>query len=266
MPSARGRGYSTVEVRPDGPASTSKSNIAPSSPTSPKAVRFAPFAKAEPRELTQGEAWSLYHFESHARRCRYCYNPLDVATEGRKLCDQGFDLAQDVAEHVYRADGVVYSRKKDNYKLVEVELPSDYSQVRQLLRWHERLSKSSRRKAPVIDYESSYPATSRRANPDIDELVEKLDEVVIEPAQTEMKSRRKSRQKSTKYKTVVVEEAVPAPTTRRSTLSDGRRGSLYWEDMQRERRAAYNVEIREPERTERRRDGGLERPRSGFWL
>ncbi|TKA73739.1 hypothetical protein B0A55_05456 [Friedmanniomyces simplex] len=254
MPSARGKNYSTIEVRPD--SATSKSNIAPSSPGSPKAVRFAPSTKAEPRALLPIEAWSLYHFETHCRQCNECYGP----SEGRRLCPTGHGLAQDVAEHVYRLDGNVYSRKKDNHKLVQVEISPDYTQVAQLLKSTERPSRTSHRAAPVISYDRTYPVPARRTTPEENYDYEEGTRVTMEPARSKTQSR--SKHKSTRYKTVIVEED-DAPAAR-TPVSKERRGSLYYDDMARQRKEAYEVEIRQPDRKERRRE--REPPKSGFWL
>ncbi|KAK5680039.1 hypothetical protein LTS10_007987 [Elasticomyces elasticus] len=255
MPSARGA-YSTVEVRPD---NATKSNIAPSSPGSPKAVRFAPSTKAESRALLPIEAWSLYHYETHARQCDTCYNTLDT-TSGR-LCATGQSLARDVAEHVHRLDGNVYSRKKDNHKLVQVELPQGYTQVPQLLKSLERARRTTSRAPPVVSYE---PVSPRRTTPEHDYDYEQGTKVTIESARTQpSKSHSKSKHKSTRYKTVIVEEE-PEAAKQRTPVSKERRGSLYYEDEARQRKEAYEVEIRQPDRKERRRE--RERPKSGFWL
>ncbi|KAK0772959.1 hypothetical protein LTR91_019637 [Friedmanniomyces endolithicus] len=255
MPSARRVNYSTVEVRPDG--ATSKSNIAPSSPGSPKAVRFAPSAKAEPRALLPIEAWSLYHLETHCRQCDDCYAPSHV----RQLCAIGHGLASDVAEHFYRLDGKVYSRTKDNHKLVQVELPREYVHVAQLLKSMESIPRTSTRAAPVISYDRTYPAPARRITLDEEEDYRKGTKVTIEPARTHSKTQNHSKHRSTRYRTVIVEDE---DTAARTPVQKERRGSLYYDDMARQRKEEYEVEIRQPHRKERRRD--RERPVSGFWL
>ncbi|GAJ02114.1 unnamed protein product, partial [marine sediment metagenome] len=220
---------------------------------SPKTVHFAPAVKAQSRALLPVEAWSLYHFEAHCRKCNDCYNPLDAAAEGRRLCSEGLSLGRDVAEHVYRQDGVVYSRKKDNHKLVQVDLPKDYTQVPQLLRMVAR--RTAQRTVPVVTYD---PVPARRPTPEEDERTK----VTIEPARS--KSHRSSKHKSTRYKTVVVQEDVESTAATKPAPKE-RRGSLYYEDMERRRKEAYDIEIRQPEqRKERRRD--RDRPLSGFWL
>jgi hypothetical protein len=262
MPSRGRQQYSTVEVKPE--SVTSKSNIAPSSPGSPKKVAFAPCIKAEARALSGAEAWSLYHFEAHARQCPDCYNPLDVHLEGRSLCATGHGLAQDVAEHVYRKDGVVYSKKKDNHKLVQVDLPREYTQVPQLLRSMERALRTTHRTVPIISYDPSYPVSARRTTK-LDNDYEDRTEVIIEPARTDSKRQSKSKHKTTRYKTVVVDEDIEASAARQpDPARKEKRGSLYYEDLQRQRKEAYRVEVREPERRERRRE--RDRPRSEYYV
>jgi hypothetical protein len=239
MPSNSRRGYVTVEVKPD--SAKKPSNLAPSSPTpgSPgKTVRFETAAKAEPREPSNAESWSFYHFECHARQCPECRDPLDR----RALCQTGHSLAQDVAEHVYRRDGVVYSKQKDNYKLVEINMPRDYNQTAQLLRSMEKALRD--RKAPIISYDRTYPVAPRRTEDDeYDENGRR--EVIIEPASSKP-TRHSSKHKSARYSTVVINDDVE-----RSAPKE-RRGSLYYEDMSRRRKEGYKVEIRTPESSERK--------------
>ncbi|KAI7254376.1 hypothetical protein KC335_g14477, partial [Hortaea werneckii] len=247
MPSQSRRQYQTVEVKPDN--ISPKCTHSPSSPGSPKAVRFAPAFKAEPRAPTATEAWSFYHFECHARQCRYCYNPLGVHQQGRQLCTLGHSLAQDVAEHVYHQDGVTYACKKDNHKLVKLEMPADYTQVAQLLSSMDRHIRSAPRKAPVVSYDPNYPITARRpATRDVEESWKEKGEIVIEPGHPRRNTERpKSIQKSKRQPTTVIEDDVQPSLAVQEPERKERRGSLYYEDMRRQRKHAYKVEIREPE-------------------
>lgn len=259
MPSGRRQQYTTVEVKPE--SVTSKSNIAPASPGSPKKVAFAPCIKAEARQLTHPEAWSLYNFEAHARQCPDCYDPR----EGQSLCATGHGLAQDVAEHVYRKDGIVYSKKKDNHKLVQVDLPRDYTQVPRLLKSMERALRTTHRTVPIISYDQTYPVSARRTTKVDDEYDDGRKNVVVEPARSGSKHQSRTKHKTTRYKTVVVNEDVEASASRQpDPVRKERRGSLYYEDLEKQRKEPYRVEIREPERRERRRD--RERPRSEYFL
>lgn len=235
-----------VEVKPSNKPK-SKSNLAPSSPGSPKAVRFAEasLVKQDARKLNTVEAWSLYHFETHARTCRQCLNPLEVHRRGARLCQLGQGLAQDVAEHVYHQQDHVYSTIKDNQKHVRVELGHDNDQVRQLLRSMEGVRRSAQRTVPIISYDSTY---AEQAGP-----------VIIEPAT----SHRRSKHRSSRYPVVSVEDDDDRRPTSTKPLISERRKSLYAKDMQRD---AYHVEIREPADEARRRRRHDQRKSEGYFL
>lgn len=274
MPSQSRRQYATVEVKPN--ASSSKANnLAPSSPGSPKVVRFATLEKAQPRSLTDTEKWSLWHFENHAYECPDCRDSLAEHRQSLRLCGTGHSLAQDVTQHVYRRDGVVYSAKKDNHKLVRVEIPRDYYHVAQLLKVVDRASRSASRPvpivSPVITYDRTYAVRRPVTQPDTDDYLDSRREVILEPATSlpsrHHKSKHQSKYPSKRYAPVVevnvydadVDVEVKAPSPAR----EERRGSLYYDDMQRQRKEAYRVEIREPDRS--REGRRRERPKSGFW-
>lgn len=240
-----------VEVKPGRRLSTSS----PTSPSSPKAVRFAPSSgNAISRPLSTIEAWSLYHFENHARHCSACYHPLEVVQRGGQLCDVGHGLAQDVAYHVYHREGEFYSTSKDNSKLVRMEIPPGYSQLRSLLVSMDRALRSHRRmSSPVLSYDRTYPVAPRR----FDNQNER-ETAIIEPASSKTHHHRRSKHKS-RYSTTTLDDdknddySVKSPST-------PRRGTLYEQDMQR-KKENYRVEIREP-----RRRGYESERRSGVWL
>ncbi|KAK5136801.1 hypothetical protein LTR08_002097 [Meristemomyces frigidus] len=257
MPSQSRRQYLTVEVKPDHAVSR-KADTTPTSPgPSPKSVRFATTEKVQPRALSTTEAWSLYHFEIHARQCRDCFNPLEVHLERRRLCDAGHSLARDVAEHVFIQDGVVYAKKKDNHKLVRIEMPQDYFHIVQLLKTTARCS--APRPAPMV----SYPVPTLWAFPEGREYYEdERTRGVVEPASSSSRPLREaSKHKSKHYSAVVTQEAIEAAAP--LPLRSERRRTVYYDGVQRERVEAYEVEVREPERKESRR---RERPKSGFWV
>ncbi|KAK4635142.1 hypothetical protein CLAFUW4_01162 [Fulvia fulva] len=240
-----------VEVKPD---NAPTSNIAPSSPSLRKAVRFAPRSEDRAsRPLTSTEAWSLYHFESHARHCPACYCPLEVYRRGEQLCPIGHGLAQDVALHCYHLNGEVYSTTKDSNsnKLVRVEVPHGYSQLRSLLRSMEHRLRSHRA-TPLVSYDRSYPISARKSwTPETEP-----ENVILE---TGTSSRRRSTHRPVRYSTVVVvDNAIEDVSATTSTKE--RRGTLYEKEMQRKPKD-YRVEIREPSesRKERRRhrDSGV---------
>lgn len=255
-----------VEVRPDNAPPVDNAPSSPSSPSSPKAVRFSPTLDLASRPLTTTEAWSLYHFENHARQCPQCYQPAEVYRRGETLCDAGRGLAHDVAYHVFHKDGDVYSTKKDDSKLVRVEIPHDYKQLRSLLKAMDRGIRTHRT-VPIVSYDRSYPIPARRSY----EPSGEPETVIIEPASsTDYQSRRRSK-KSAGYATVVINEDVTATTPVRSALPSAavpkkdqqRRGSLY--EPRKEKK--YRVEIREPsERKERRRGGEQQQQSSDVYL
>lgn len=253
-----------MEVKPEKVSSRSKT--APSSPGSPKAVRFAPSVKAEPRALNAAEAWSLYHFECHARQCHSCYNPLEVYIEGRRLCETGHSLAQDVAEHVCRQEGMTFSRKKDNHKLVKLEMPADYIQVAQLLKSTDRAIRSPPRTVPMVSYDRTYPVTARRTSQEAEVERHQQAKAIIEPASSRRRSTRTTaKHQSTRHSTTVFEDDIQPNAAMKEPEQKERRGSLYYEDMRRQRKEAYKVEIREPERRERE-GRRRERPKSEYYL
>lgn len=251
-----------VEIRPD----NVPSSISPSSPSSSsKAVRFAPTsANGSSRPLTSTEAWSLYHFEMHARSCSQCFDPLTVYKRGNSLCQVGLGLAQDVACHVYHREGDVYSTKKDDSKLVRVEVQHDYDQVRLLLRAMERRLRSHRMSTvPLVSYDRSYPVAPRR-------FYREAEDVYIEPSNSERLHRRTSKHKPVRYSTVVLNDDVEDVSIKStpSLPTKERRGTLYEKDMQR-KKENYLVEIREPrqpERRDRRRRDYDDGRRNSVWL
>ena len=249
-----------VEVKPD----AATSNIAPSSPASPKAVRFASEDRAS-RQLTSTEAWSLYHFENHARHCPACHDPLAVYRRREQLCPVGHGLAYDVACHVYHLNGDVYSTTKDSHsKLVRVEVPHGYAQTRSLLRSMDHRLRSHRT-PPIVSYDRSYPISARKSwTPESEP-----EKAILESAtSSSSSSRRPPMHRPVRYSTVVVDnddiEDVSAitstPSTTTSSLTRERRGTLYEKELQRKPKE-YRVEIREPSdaRKERRRqrDSGV---------
>lgn len=239
-----------VEVKPE----RRLSSYSPLTPPSPKAVRFAPSSgNAYSRPLSSVEAWSLYHFENHARHCASCFNPLEVTQRGGQLCDVGHGLAQDVAYHVYHREGEFYSTAKDyKSKLVRIEIPPGYNQLRSLLKSMDRALRSHRISSNIISYDRNYPIAPRR----FDSQSER-ENVIIEPASSYSTSHhRQSKHKPIRYSTVVLNDdddySVKSPSSQR-------RGTLYDDDMKR-KKENYRVEIREPRRREHehpRRSGGV---------
>ena len=208
------------------------SNLSPSTPPSPKQVRFAPRStEVASRPLTAQEAWSLYHFETHARACQLCNNRLP--------CDVGYGLSQDVRVHVVYYSGEICSTKADSEgKWVRVEIPHGYDRTKDMLGVRRKREKKH---APIVSYDAD-PRPSRKR--------ESRNDVYVEPARTHRDDERRSRHKPERYEVV---EVTP-PTYEAGgpvRLPDrAKRGSLYESDMRRPRRE-YRIEERAPERKEK---------------
>ena len=272
-----------VEVKPR--------NVAPSTPSpppSPKAVRFAPSSSQEvSRPLTNTEEWSIWHFENHASQCRACHDPYRSYREGKQLCPEGHALAQDVACNVVYRAGDIYATRKEENKLVRVEIKPGYWHVLGLLKsmdHHLRGDRSaepssSRRHHPVVSYDKNYPVSARYPReraPEYhtDRRGERRETVIVEPHSSSRPERRPSQHKSKssrhpskRYEKVVLDENVEA-TQPATTKYKERRGSLYDAEMaklEREKERKYRVEVREPESSSSRRRRDREREERKRW-
>jgi hypothetical protein len=188
--------------------------------------------------VNTAESWAAYDFETHARKCAYCNNPYEVHRSHEQLCDVGHRLAQEVARYIYnRADGDTYSTvEEDQGKLVRVEIPSTYDQVRGLLKAIER-SLRHRSRTPFVSMDRTYYVSTRLP------LSDRTRSVKIEQA-SKLKPRPRSGEivdwPQSKPKTKVTAEV--------NSSAGSRRGSLYEQDLAEHRRNAkrYSVEVREP--------------------
>lgn len=249
-----------VEVKPDKLAPPT-SDFSSSTPPSPKAVRFAPrpseLVTGYSRPLTTTEAWSLYHFECHARKCLTCSDPYTSSLHHNRLCSTGHALAQDVAIHVYHRGDQVYSTRKEDGNFVRVEVPHDYNRTKSLLK---SLDYHVRRKPPVVSYEQYSPVAVRYTSPRTSTSREDYSkaDVVIEPASSQPPRKHRD---STKYRHLAVQNSSPevpsssmdaSNTARKTTEERPKRGSLYERDMQRPKKE-YRVVIRQPADEDKRR-------------
>ena len=206
------------------------------------------------RPVNTAESWAAYHFEMHARKCAYCHNPYEVHRNHEQLCDVGHRLAQEVARFIYqKSDGATYSTVEEDNKLVRVEIPAGYVEVGGLLKAIERSIRHRSRK-PFVSMDRSYyvaprtaPASPRRSH---------SMHVEQEP---KIKSKSKS---SSRPRSGEIVDWPQHPTTTKSkrplaeisNTPNSKRGSLYEEDLAKQRRNAkhYAVEVREPSTRERR--------------
>ncbi|KAL6709909.1 hypothetical protein ACN47E_000694 [Coniothyrium glycines] len=193
------------------------------------------------RPVNTAESWPAYHFEMHARKCAYCHNPYQVHRNREQLCDVGHRLAQDVARFIYNADGATYSTVEEDNKLVRVELPAGYVEVAGLLKAMERSLRSRSRK-PFVSMDRTYYIAPRTSPT----LPQRSRSVKIEQ---EPRMAKTSRPRSGE----IVDWPESLPKSKRvlseiSNTANSKRGSLYEEDIAKQRRSAkhYAVEVREP--------------------
>jgi hypothetical protein len=223
------------------------SNLSPSTPPSPKQVRFAhPSTELASRPLTPQEAWSLYHFETHARACHSC--------DGRSLCPAGYGLSQDVRVHVWKHEKQLCSTRPDSEgRWVRVEIPHGYGWTKAMLgvertRSSDKLKpkKSTTKSSPVVSYDPEPRPARKVAEPHSSSRDNTNNNVYVEPARTPKDGEKRSRHRPERYEVVEVapkyEQGGPVRLPERA-----KRGSLYESDMRRPRRE-YRIEERAPER------------------
>lgn len=259
------RGTKPIIIAAPSTTTHTTSNLSPSTPPSPKTVRFAPRSDELPsRPATSQEAWSLYHFENHAHGCAACHK-----ARRSLLCDTGYHLAQDVAVHVRLHAGELCStRPDDDGKWVRVEIPHGYNKVKTLL-GAEAKGKKVKKSAPVVSYEEAGRRSS--LSPRRRDREHHREKVTVEPSRLSHEEKRSSaskpKAKPHHYATVEVK-----PTTGNDRFHEyeqggpvrlperPKRGSLYEADMKRPRKE-YKIEERAPleKKVERGRDRERER-------
>ncbi|KAK7185743.1 hypothetical protein DPSP01_004349 [Paraphaeosphaeria sporulosa] len=192
------------------------------------------------RPVNTEESWAAHHFETHAQKCAYCRNPYEVHRNHEQLCEIGHRLAQDVASFLYqRADGKTYSTVEEENKLVQIEIPSGYTQVRSLLKAIER-SLRHRTRAPFVSMDRTYYVAARMP-------------VRSHSVKVDQEIKHKSRPRSGE-----IVDWPSSPKTQKVTVevdnSSSKRGSLYEQDLELQRRNAknYKIEVREPSPRDRR--------------
>jgi hypothetical protein len=203
------------------------------------------------RPVNNEEHWTLYYFEAHAAQCRTCEDPLQVSRSGKQLCDEGHQLAIDVAELIFRSkDDKVYSYVKDNEQEVRVEIPHGYEQTLSLLK---AIQRASRKKEKFIhkSHDKNYLVGSRIST----------DHKVKRDSRDHQRNKEETKPSpKPQFGTVIVQPSSPRRPRRRepepqleSSKDRSKRGSLYGMDMgelekaeRREQRLRYNLEVREP--------------------
>lgn len=193
------------------------------------------------RPVNTAESWAAYDFEMHARKCAFCEDPYEVHRSHHQLCDQGHRLAQEVARYIYNdANGETYSTAEEDHKVVRIEIPAGYDQVRGLLRAIER-SLRHRSRTPFVSMDRTYYVAARipqrspsRSRP-----------VKVEQVKTKRPRSGEIVEWPSTAPAVTKPKAAPMVT---EVNSSTKRGSLYEQDLAAQRRNAqrYNVEVRQP--------------------
>lgn len=195
------------------------------------------------RPVSDSEHWALYNFEMHARGCGSCSRPYYVHRSGQRLCDAGHRLAQEVATFVYNLEGIPYSTHKEEGRLVRVEIPHGYSQIKGLLKAMERSLRHRRQQDPFVSMDGTYYVAPRP----------------VERTWKGVKVEQPRKPEKASSTAATVDYPI---RERKATVDVSKRGSLYQADIVEQRRAykSYNVEIREPPRRDRE-----ERRSSGYY-
>jgi hypothetical protein len=214
------------------------------------------------RLANAAESWACYDFEMHARKCAYCNNPYEVHRSHEQLCDVGHRLAQEVARYIYnRADGETYSTiEEDQGKLVRVEIPSSYDQVKGLLKAIER-SLRHRSRTPFVSMDRTYYVSTSRPPHNRTRPVKPMatvikrrqssGEVVDWPRskrETQDETQDEAQDENQSETQGATQGATQAETQDETEVNVTRRGALYEQDLAAHRRNAkqYSVEVREP--------------------
>jgi hypothetical protein len=203
------------------------------------------------RPVNTTESWPAYHYEMHARKCAFCHNAYEVHRDHRQLCEVGHRLAQEVTRHIYnKPDGNTYSTAEEDKKLVRVEIPAGYVEVGSLLKAIER-SLRHRSRRPFVSMDRSYFVAARSST----STLQRTRPVKVEQEPKKIKSSRPRSGEIVDWP----ESQQPQPKPKRvlseiSNTVNSKRGSLYEEDLAKQRRNAkhYAVEVREPAPRERR--------------
>jgi hypothetical protein len=125
-------------------------------------IKFAPtLVTGVSRPLNNDEHWTLYYFEDHAAKCVCCYSPYQVYKHGRRLCEEGRELAISVAGLLFKLsqDGHIYSKSADEHQYIRIEMPAKYEHVSELFKAIEK-SKNSILHRP-ISLDRHYPVRPR---------------------------------------------------------------------------------------------------------
>ncbi|ETN39904.1 uncharacterized protein HMPREF1541_06130 [Cyphellophora europaea CBS 101466] len=115
------------------------------------------------RRLREDERAVCNSWSKHAAKCSHCRYPVDVWRKGGKLCDRGRMYAIDVAQYIYSKGGRPYSviDKAAYGQRNEIEMPTEYAAVRELVRAFDKGLTLASKSKPVISQDRDYYVQSR---------------------------------------------------------------------------------------------------------
>ncbi|KAF2124020.1 hypothetical protein P153DRAFT_361641 [Dothidotthia symphoricarpi CBS 119687] len=217
-----------------------------SKPSSPK--KGGVFFPKDPvasisRPVNTTESWAAHDFEMHASKCVYCHDPYEVHRNREQLCDAGHRLAQEVAKYIYnKSDGATYSTIEEGSKLIRVEVPAGYVEVSGLLKAIERSLRHRTRK-PFVSMDRSYYVAPRAPT-----LPSRSRSVKVEQEPRTKTSSRPRSGEIVDWPEKPKTQPKPRALAEITNSMNAKRGSLYEEDLAKQRRNAkrYSVEVREP--------------------
>ncbi|PZD29519.1 hypothetical protein A1F97_10317, partial [Pyrenophora tritici-repentis] len=170
--------------------------------------------------------------------------PYEVHRNHERLCDVGHRLAQDVAQYIYqKADGAIYSTTEEDNKVVRVEVPAGYVEVFSLLKAIERSLRHRSRK-PFVSMDRTYYVAPRTSSTS----PRRSHSVKLEQEPKKSKSSRPRSGEIVDWPHHTTTTKTKRPLAEISNTPNSKRGSLYEEDLAKQRRNAkhYAVEVREP--------------------
>lgn len=130
--------------------------------TTTRHVRFAtdgaPVSPATPvisiRGPREDEYSVMIYFARHADRCDICADPYSAYKRGVPLCDQGYNLARDVAKYIYAKGGKPFSvidrQRGDRF---QVTVPAECEVINSLVKAFDRgmtVNNPPKRPKPIL--------------------------------------------------------------------------------------------------------------------
>ncbi|KAK2854388.1 hypothetical protein FQN49_005137 [Arthroderma sp. PD_2] len=104
-------------------------------------------------------------FAGHATRCKVCANPIEAISRGGSLCDRGIRHAHNFILCIRSRDGRAYAAADIEFTPKEIEIPSQFAVIDDLLRALDLgLLAKLQKPQPVVVNVSNAPRSSRPDN------------------------------------------------------------------------------------------------------